>query len=56
MIFSKGTSIYKYELIQKLGSGNCSYEELQQLSSTIGEVTQQLDEKELRWLELSERS
>ena len=49
-------TLTKNEIQQKLGSGNCSYEELQQLSSTIGEVTQQLDEKELRWLELSERS
>jgi ATP-binding cassette subfamily F protein uup len=46
----------KAEIQQKLSSGNCSYEELQELSSQIGEVSQQLDEKELRWLELSERS
>lgn len=49
-------ALTKNEIQQKLASGNCAYEELQQLSSTIGEVTQQLDEKELRWLELSERS
>lgn len=45
----------KIEIQQKLSNGNCSYEELQELSSKIGEVSQQLDEKELRWLELSER-
>jgi ATP-binding cassette subfamily F protein uup len=45
----------KVAIQQKLNSGNCSYEELQELSSKIGEVSRQLDEKELRWLELSER-
>lgn len=30
------------------------FDELQQLSNRIGEITQLLDEKELRWLELSE--
>jgi ATP-binding cassette subfamily F protein uup len=39
---------------QKLNSGDLSYEELQQLSQRIGELSIQLDEKELRWLELSE--
>ncbi len=38
----------------KLNSGNTPFEELQQLSQRIGEVTSLLDEKELRWLELSE--
>jgi ATP-binding cassette subfamily F protein uup len=43
------------ELInQKLNSGSTGFEELQKLSNRIGEVTQLLDEKELRWLELSE--
>lgn len=43
------------ELItEKLNSGATPFEELQQLSHRIGEVTQLLDEKELRWLELSE--
>jgi ATP-binding cassette subfamily F protein uup len=38
----------------RLNNGNTPFEELQQLSLRIGEITQQLDEKELRWLELSE--
>jgi ATP-binding cassette subfamily F protein uup len=37
-----------------LNSGSTPFEELQQLSQRIGEVTSLLDEKELRWLELSE--
>jgi ABC transport system ATP-binding/permease protein len=44
----------KEEITQKLNSGNTPFEELQQLSSRIGEVTNLLDEKEMRWLELSE--
>ena len=39
---------------QKLNNGNTPFEELQQLSLRIGEITRLLDEKELRWLELSE--
>lgn len=44
----------KDTITQKLTSGTAPFEELQILSSRIGEVTQLLDEKELRWLELSE--
>lgn len=44
----------KEEITEKLNSGNTPFEELQQLSHRIGEVSQLLDEKELRWLELSE--
>jgi len=44
----------KETITQKLTSGTAPFEELQLLSSRIGEVTQLLDEKELRWLELSE--
>ena len=40
----------------KLNSGDTPYDELQQLSVRIGELTRLLDEKELRWLELSELS
>jgi len=39
---------------EKLNNGNTPFEELQQFSHRIGEITQLLDEKELRWLELSE--
>lgn len=38
----------------KLNSGSTPFEELQQLSVRIGEITRLLDEKEIRWLELSE--
>ncbi len=44
----------KVDITEKLNSGNTPFEELQQLSLRIGEVSHQLDEKELRWLELSE--
>ena len=45
------------ELINsKLSSNSTSFEELQKLSLRIGQLTQILDEKELRWLELSEIS
>jgi ATP-binding cassette subfamily F protein uup len=44
----------KETITKKLNSGTEAFEELQTLSSRIGEVTQLLDEKELRWLELSE--
>ncbi len=39
---------------EKLNNGNTPFEELQQCSTRIGEITRLLDEKELRWLELSE--
>jgi len=38
----------------RLNASDTSFEELQKLSNRIGEVTKLLDEKELRWLELSE--
>lgn len=41
-------------ITEKLNNGNTPFAELQQLSVRIGEVTALLDEKELRWLELSE--
>jgi ATP-binding cassette subfamily F protein uup len=44
----------KEMITQKLSDSNTSFEELQRLSVRIGEVSSQLDEKELRWLELSE--
>lgn len=39
---------------EKLHSGNLPFEELQTLSNRIGEISQLLDEKEMRWLEMSE--
>jgi ATP-binding cassette subfamily F protein uup len=44
----------KVTITEKLNNANTPFDELQQLSHRIGEVTQLLDEKELRWLELSE--
>ena len=44
----------KKSITEKLNNGSTSFEELQRLSVRIGEVTQLLDEKEMRWLELSE--
>lgn len=44
----------KETITQMLNSGTAPFDELQKLSVRIGEVTQLLDEKEFRWLELSE--
>ncbi len=44
----------KETITAKLNNSNIPFEELQQLSNRIGEVTNLLDEKEFRWLELSE--
>lgn len=44
----------KEMITQKLNSGTAPYEELQQASQRIMEVSHILDEKEFRWLELSE--
>jgi ATP-binding cassette subfamily F protein uup len=41
-------------IIAKLNSGDAPFEKLQELSERIIEVENLLDEKELRWLELSE--
>jgi ABC transport system ATP-binding/permease protein len=41
-------------ITEKLNNGITPFEELKQLSKRISEVTGQLDEKELRWLELSD--
>jgi len=41
-------------ITQKFNQGNLPFEELQDLSQRIGEVSTLLDAKELRWLELSE--
>ena len=44
----------KREIHSKLNSGDLPYDELEQLSNRIGNLTQMLDEKEMRWLELNE--
>ncbi|MGN6294698.1 MAG: ABC-F family ATP-binding cassette domain-containing protein [Chitinophagaceae bacterium] len=44
----------KETISTKLNSSNLPFEEVQQLANRIGEIAQLLDEKEMRWLELSE--
>ena len=44
----------KETITEKFNNGNVPFDELQKLSQRIGEITEQLDKKELRWLELSE--
>jgi ATP-binding cassette subfamily F protein uup len=44
----------KASLTQKLGEGSTDYEELNRMTKRIGELSGLIDEKELRWLELSE--
>jgi ABC transport system ATP-binding/permease protein len=44
----------KQSITEKLNSSAAPFEELQQMSIRIGEISQLLDDKELRWLELSE--
>ncbi len=39
---------------EKLAAGNLPFEELQKLAARVGEISTLLDEKELRWLEMSE--
>ncbi|RYF91218.1 MAG: ABC transporter ATP-binding protein, partial [Chitinophagaceae bacterium] len=44
----------KQQLEEKM-SGNLPYDELQKASDRISAIIAALDEKEMRWLELSER-
>ncbi len=44
----------KEQVTAQLSDSNTPFEELQKLSLRIGELTRSLDEKELRWLELSD--
>lgn len=44
----------KEEISQKMSSENVSFDEIQKLSNRMIEITTLLEEKELRWLELSE--
>lgn len=44
----------KERLSEKLSKGNLPYQELQDIAATFKEVTRNIDEKEIRWLELSE--
>lgn len=44
----------KETITQQLNSGSLAFDELQKISNRIAEISGLLDEKELRWLELSE--
>lgn len=44
----------KAAITEKMSLGNLPYEELETLSTRITEITQLLEDKEMRWLELSE--
>jgi ATP-binding cassette subfamily F protein uup len=44
----------KVTITEKMSTGNLGFEELQKLSDRMIVITQLLEEKELRWLELSE--
>lgn len=44
----------KQEITEKLNSGAAPFDQLQAMSIRIGEIAQMLDDKELRWLELSD--
>ena len=45
----------KKMLEEKMNGGSMSYDELQKAAERISSIVQLLDEKEMRWLELSER-
>jgi ATP-binding cassette subfamily F protein uup len=44
----------KQIIAEKMSTGNLGFEELQKLSDRMIAITQELELKELRWLELSE--
>ena len=44
----------KHQLEEQLGSGSLGHEELTTASARIAQIIDELDEKEMRWLELSE--
>ena len=46
----------KETIEEKMNSGNLNFEELQKAAARVGEIVALLDEKEMRWLELSERT
>jgi len=46
--------IEKQSITQMMSTGNLGFEELQKLSDRMIAITKELEEKELRWLELSE--
>ena len=46
----------KASLEIKMNEGNPGFDELQKAAERIGKIVQLLDEKEMRWLELSEKA
>jgi ABC transport system ATP-binding/permease protein len=47
--------IKKAILEEKMNTGSLNFEDLQKAAARIGDIVALLDEKEMRWLELSER-
>ena len=43
-------------LEEKMNTGTLPYDELQKAAARVSEIINLLDEKEMRWLELSERN
>jgi ATP-binding cassette subfamily F protein uup len=50
----EGLEKEKSDLENEIGSGSCSADELVAKSTRIGKIIEDLEEKEMRWLELSE--
>lgn len=46
----------KSKLENKMNAGNLGFDELQKAAERVGVIVQLLDEKEMRWLELSEKT
>lgn len=44
----------KASLNEKMAIGNLDFTQLQEIATRVGTITEQLEEKEMRWLELSE--
>ena len=44
----------KQELTNKMNGGITNYDELQMMANCIAEITNILEQKEMKWLELSE--
>lgn len=45
----------KANLSEQMAAGSLDYNQLQDLANRIGKITQELEKKEMRWMELSER-
>ncbi len=47
---------HKSEILARFNAGDLSADEAGKLSVELGELQNSLDEKEMRWLELSEKA